>query len=125
MKKKSDFFGYANGLLVPGQYLVESLPFLNYLPPLIARWKIPVLEMGKRDAEFDSSLVNIVREDLKERNGRTEGEGSLAENMLLGAQAGDEDLQTLLMNERHFSGVLATIFGTGSTTTSSLSAGLS
>jgi cytochrome P450 len=117
LKKKLRMIGYAAGFLVPGRYVVESLPILNYLPSFIARWKNPVMEMGKENKEFDIGLVDNVREDMEKSNGVSEGKGSLTENMILGAQAGDRDLQTLQMNDGHFAGISSSLFGAGSVTT--------
>ncbi|KAF8867186.1 cytochrome P450, partial [Acephala macrosclerotiorum] len=122
-KKRKYFLRYAAQLIVPGAYLVEAFPFLNYLPDFLARWKIPVREMGRLNAEYDISLVNVVKQDIKTGGGKASG--SLTENMLLAAQVGDEDLKTLLENPHHIAGLPASLFAAGSSTTiSSLSSAI-
>lgn len=114
LKKRLGLIGYGGGLLVPGRYLVESIPMLNYLPPFIARWKIPVDKMAAINKEFDISLVRNVRQNIEDGN---ELKGSLVENMILAAQAGDEDLQHLAEDEHNFASIGASLFGAGSVTT--------
>lgn len=116
-KYRMDILAYSATLMAPGRYLVESLPFLQYLPPFLQRWKRAVEEKGNTNAAFDQSLVEDVRHDIEKNGGKSTGRESLTENMLLSAAAGDQDLQVLAQNERHFCGVPSTLFGAGSATT--------
>ncbi|KUJ20511.1 cytochrome P450 [Mollisia scopiformis] len=117
LKKRLFFVHYVARFLLSGQFLVESLPFLDYFPPFLARWKTAVTEMGKQNAAFDSWLVDTVRQDLAKNGGKLTGRGSLTENMILAAEAGNVDCQQLMQNERHFCGIPSSVFGAGSHTT--------
>ncbi|KAL2062818.1 hypothetical protein VTL71DRAFT_5890 [Oculimacula yallundae] len=112
---RKEFFRYANDLLKPGAFLVESFPVLLKFPDFLARWREPVLEMGRAQAAFDISLVNTVRDDLKGAKGQVKA--NLTDKMLQLKTKGDPDAMAL--NEAHFAAVPATLFAAGSYTTAS------
>ena len=51
---------------VPGSYIVDTLPFLNYLPRFLAPWKVEADEIFEDTLRLFSKHVNKVRNDLSE-----------------------------------------------------------
>lgn len=115
LKTRQKFFTYASNLMKPGAYLVETFPFLLQLPSFLARWRAPVLQMGREQAAFDIGLVDTVKDDLKKEKGTHMA--SLTNTMLQLKAEGDTDANAL--SEAHFAAVPASLFGAGSYTTAS------
>jgi hypothetical protein len=58
----NDAMEFVGSLNVPGAYLVETFPFLKYIPTFLAPWKKTVEKRGKEDAEFFGNLALEVKE---------------------------------------------------------------
>jgi len=67
IKRKLAYIHFGGGLIMPGRFWVETLPWLKRIPDFLAAWKKDVEEKGDEEAEFNIELVNIVRSDLKVR----------------------------------------------------------
>jgi cytochrome P450 len=52
----------------PGAYLVDVLPWMQYLPDAIAPWKRYIKGLSRRDEDFYTMMWNFTRQDLE--NGR-------------------------------------------------------
>ncbi|KAH7380908.1 cytochrome P450 [Cadophora sp. MPI-SDFR-AT-0126] len=115
LKKRQFLFRVAAKIMAPGAYLVETLPYLLHLPDFLSRWKEYPLRMGRELAAFDISLVDAVKEDVKEDKGMIQV--SLTETMLDLKKKGEAGADTLA--EAHFAAIPAVLFGAGSETTNS------
>ncbi|EXJ79518.1 hypothetical protein A1O3_07797 [Capronia epimyces CBS 606.96] len=117
MKKRQEFMVYVASLNVPGAFLVESLPFLKYLPNAIAPWKAEVQRRGHEEAAFNMALVEDVQQDLDTAKDPSDVADSLCKILLLARKANPESFS--ILSDRDFSFLPAAIFGAGSDTTAS------
>ena len=117
IRQRFKFMSYSASLNVPGKYLVESLPFLKYLPDPIAPWKKEIKEQGKLEAAANVALVDLVRNDLND----AKAGGTLRElpNSLCRLLLELRETSDIALSERDFSFVPASLFGAGSDTTAS------
>ncbi|PVH83171.1 putative cytochrome P450 [Cadophora sp. DSE1049] len=115
LKKRQYLFRVAAKIMAPGAYLVEIFPFFLHLPDFLSRWKEYPIRMGRELAAFDISLVDAVKDDLKEEKGVVQI--SLTEAMLDLKKKGEAGAD--MLSEAHFAAIPATLFGAGSDTTTS------
>lgn len=117
IRQRLDFMQYSASLNVPGRYLVESLPWLKYIPNMIAPWKAEIQRRGREEAAVNMALVNKVREKLRHVKTPSDVPDSLTKLLLQAREnnAGSRDD----LSERDFSFVPASLFGAGSDTTAS------
>jgi cytochrome P450 len=117
IRQRFDSMQYIASLNVPGRYLVETFPFLKYLPNIIAPWKREIETRGKADAVGNMALVDVVRSDIA----TARSTGKLDElphslcRMMLEAREGTY----IPLSDRDFSFLPASLFGAGSDTTAS------
>lgn len=71
--QRFEFMQYSASLNVPGRYLVESLPWLKHIPDFLAPWKADIKAHGRREAEANAALMDLVRDDM-ERASRASAE---------------------------------------------------
>ncbi|KAK9446516.1 cytochrome P450 [Limtongia smithiae] len=115
IRKQFEVMQYMASLNVPGAYLVESLPFLKYLPTVIAPWKQEIIDHGLEQARESINLLNSVRRDIANAEATgTPIQESLAK-LLLETRASAAPG----MNEREFASIPLSLFGAGSDTTAS------
>ncbi|KAF2263290.1 cytochrome protein [Lojkania enalia] len=109
------FMQYSASLNVPGKYLVESFPFLKYLPDVLAPWKAEIKEHGRAEAAANMQLVNVVRSDLA----RAKTQGAEIPDSLCKLLLELREKEDIPLSERDFSFIPASLFGAGSDTTAS------
>ncbi|KAF2276288.1 cytochrome P450 [Westerdykella ornata] len=109
------FMHYAASLNVPGRYMVESFPFLKYVPDVLAPWKADIKAHGREEAAANMALVDVVRSDMaRARTQGTEIPDSLCK-LLLELR----EKEHIPLSDRDFSYIPASLFGAGSDTTAS------
>jgi cytochrome P450 len=64
IKQKLDYIHFGGGLIAPGRFWAETLPWLKYTPNCFVPWKKAIEKKGDEEAAFNISLVNLVRSDL-------------------------------------------------------------
>jgi len=117
VRQRFEFMQYAASLNVPGRFLVETLPFLKYIPNCLAPWKAEIQRRGRLEAEVNMALVRQVQGEIRRARHPSDMPDSLTK-ILLEARAADPDAFALL-SERDFAFVPASLFGAGSDTTAS------
>jgi cytochrome P450 len=108
---------YAASLNVPGAYLVESFPILKHVPNFLAPWKAEVQRRGREEAAVNMDLVRVVQRDIQTAKTPDSVPTSLCKQ-LLEARAADPQ-SFILLSDRDFSFIPASLFGAGSDTTAS------
>ncbi|KAL3474493.1 cytochrome P450 [Aspergillus californicus] len=125
VRERLQFMQYSAGLNVPGAYLAESFPVLQFLPDWIAPWKAEVKSRGRIEAQANMNLVRQVENDLQCAEERKESHNgpkvaplfnSLTKQLLDIRKA---DPGSFPLSDRDFSFVPASLFGAGSDTTAS------
>lgn len=117
IRQRLDFMQYASSLNVPGAYMVESFPFLKYMPNILAPWKAEIQRRGRLEAEANVQLVGVVQDDIQNAKSPNAVPDSLCKQLL---EARSKDPQSFsLLSDRDFSFVPASLFGAGSDTTAS------
>ena len=118
IRQRLEFMQYAASLNVPGAYLVESFPFLKYIPDVLAPWKVAIKREGRREAVVNMRLVEDVKNDMEaaEKTGSTLSQ-SLTSRLL---KAREKDPSAFsMLSDRDFSYIPASLFGAGADTTAS------
>lgn len=104
---------YGIDLLRPGAFLVESFPILKYVPEVVTPLLKAVRLKGEELVEFDISLIETVKQDVKAGNGNCRA--SLMKTMLQKKDDGEQGME--LLTERYFANIPVTIFSAGTDTT--------
>ncbi|KAF2113997.1 cytochrome P450 [Lophiotrema nucula] len=110
-----EFMQYSASLNVPGKYAVESYPILKHVPDILAPWKADIKAHGRREAEANIHLVNLVRSDIA----RAKTQGAEIPDSLCKLLLELREKEHIPLSERDFSFVPASLFGAGSDTTAS------
>ncbi|KAF2184133.1 cytochrome P450 [Zopfia rhizophila CBS 207.26] len=115
IRQRFEFMHYSASLNMPGKYAVESFPFLKHIPDALAPWKADIKAHGRKEAEANIGLVNVVRSDLA--RAKTQG-ADIPDSLckLLLELRGKEHIP---LSDRDFSFIPASLFGAGSDTTAS------
>lgn len=117
IKQRFEFMTYSASLNVPGRYLVETLPFLKYVPDVLTPWKREIKAHGRKEAAANMALVELVKSDLAAATAAGTLEKlppSLCRQLL------DMKEKTgVPLSDRDFSFIPASLFGAGSDTTAS------
>jgi cytochrome P450 len=109
------FMQYSASLNVPGKYMVESFPFLKYVPDVLAPWKAEIKAHGREEAEANMALVDVVRSDLARAKTRGDDIPDSLCKLLLELR----EKEHIPLSDRDFSFIPASLFGAGSDTTAS------
>ncbi len=108
---------YSASLNVPGKYLVETFPFLKYVPDAVASWKKDIKEHGMKEAQANMALVDLVRRDIAKAKADDALE-SPPESLCRSLLEMREETE-IPLSDRDFSFIPASLFGAGSDTTAS------
>lgn len=103
---------YGVDLLLPGRFLVESFSFLKHVPEILTPWIATIRAQGRQMADFDLSLLETAKRDLKADSGV--GGGTLVESILQRKERNEPGME--LLNNRQLSGLPTTIFNAGTET---------
>jgi len=117
INERLGFMHYSASLNLPGAFLAETFPILKHVPDFLAPWKRQVKARGREEAEANMQLVREVQEELRMAKSPSDIPDSLCKQ-LLAARAADPEAFNLL-DDRDFSFVPASLFGSGSDTTAS------
>ncbi|KAJ5902238.1 Cytochrome P450 [Penicillium taxi] len=117
IRQRLGFMQYSANLNVPGRYLVESIPWLKYIPNFLAPWKAEIQRRGREEAATNMELLRRVQDDIRNAKVPSDVPDSLSK-LLLDAKAKDPKAFGDI-GERDFSFVPASLFGAGSDTTAS------
>ncbi|CZR54298.1 related to cytochrome P450 CYP2 subfamily [Phialocephala subalpina] len=115
VRDRLEFMQFMASLNVPGAYLAEKFPILKYIPSSIAPWKKDIEEHARAETNSSLALVEGVRQDI--RIGKEKGlvvAPSLTQGLLA-----VRDEEKILLPDKDFSVVPASLFGAGSDTTAS------
>ena len=115
INQRFKFMQYSASLNVPGKYMVESFPFLKYLPDALAPWKAEIKAHGRQEATENMALVDLVRSDLARAKTRGDDIPESLCKLLLEMR----EREHIPLSERDFSFIPASLFGAGSDTTAS------
>lgn len=94
----------------PGAYLVDVLPWMRYLPEVIAPWKRYIKSMSRRDEAFYYKMWNSTRDDLD--SGRDVP--SFARRCIEEQRSDSDKTNMSELEAVHLFGVTYTAFGTSS-----------
>ncbi|KAJ5806280.1 Cytochrome P450 [Penicillium pulvis] len=117
IRQRLEFMQYSASLNVPGRYLVETMPWLKYIPNIFTPWKAEIQRRGREEAAVNMNLLNQVKDELSTAKLSSDIPNSLSK-LLLQARAADPTSFGII-SERDFSFVPASLFGAGSDTTAS------
>jgi cytochrome P450 len=109
------FMHYSASLNVPGKYMVETFPFLKYVPDILAPWKADIKAHGREEAAANMTLVDVVRSDLA----RAKAQGDQIPDSLCKLLLELREREHIPLSDRDFSFIPASLFGAGSDTTAS------
>ncbi|KAF2019858.1 cytochrome P450 [Aaosphaeria arxii CBS 175.79] len=115
IRDRFKFMTYAASLNVPGRYMVESWPFLKYIPDVLAPWKADIKAHGREEATANMALVDVVRSDLARARTRGDDIPDSLCKLLLELR----EKEHIPLSDRDFSYIPASLFGAGSDTTAS------
>ena len=117
IRQRLEYMQYSASLNIPGKFLVESFPWLKYIPNFLAPWKAEIQRRGRGEAAMNLDLLRRVKDDIRNASSPNTVPNSLTK-LLLEAQKSDPTTFDVL-SERDFSFVPASLFGAGSDTTAS------
>ncbi|KAJ5166739.1 Cytochrome P450 [Penicillium canariense] len=117
IRQRLGFMQYSASLNVPGRYLAETVPWLKYIPNILAPWKAEIQQRGREEAATNMALLHRVQDELRNAKDPSGVPSSLSKLLL---EARETDPATFgALSERDFSFVPASLFGAGSDTTAS------
>ncbi|ETS86480.1 hypothetical protein PFICI_00308 [Pestalotiopsis fici W106-1] len=119
IKQRFEFMQYSASLNVPGKYMVESIPALKHVPNFLAPWKADIERHGKKEADANMALVDVVRSDIAKA--RSSGAMDTLPKSLcrLLLEIREREAGEIPLSDRDFSFIPASLFGAGSDTTAS------
>ncbi|KAK7206966.1 cytochrome P450 [Myxozyma melibiosi] len=115
IRRRLEFMQYMSSLNVPGAYLVESLPFLKYIPNVLAPWKKTIEEKGYEEARDSLALFNSVRTEMQAAAAKGEEVADSLAKLLITMN----EKEPIPLSQRDIASVPSSLFGAGSDTTAS------
>ena len=65
IQQKLEYIQFGGGLIAPGRFWAEAMPWLKHVPNFLAPWKKAIERKGDEEGAFSMSLVNLTRSDIK------------------------------------------------------------
>jgi cytochrome P450 len=122
IQQKLGYLQFGGGLIAPGRFWAETLPWLKHVPNFLAPWKKAIERKGDEEAAFSMSLVELVRSDLKissasEPPKPKERISSFTEQILEMQET--KEMSHLILDERSLAALPGSFFTAGFDTTAS------